>query len=114
MTTKLSKAAALSLDLTAKLAEHLDGQTEVGSISKTKVVKWVLRRKLDPRRRFTDKQRRLILRRDEGLCFYCQEPAGSDWEADHVLPWSMGGQTVLENGVCACRDCNNTKSNKVW
>lgn len=114
MARKLSKTAALSLDLTKKLADHLDSQTEIGTVSKKKVVGWVLKRKLDPRRRFTDKQRRLILRRDEGLCFYCGEEAGEDWEADHVLPWAKGGQTVVENGVVACHDCNNSKSDKVW
>lgn len=114
MTSKLSKTAAVSLELVEELAAHLDAQTETGSISKAKVVRWVLSSNVDDRRRFTDKQRRLIHRRDGGLCFYCGCEAGDDWQADHVLPWSRGGQTVIQNGVVACATCNNAKSDKVW
>lgn len=112
MSTLLSKTAALALELTAKLSEHLSSDTN--RISKEKVVRWAIDSKLDPRRAFTAKQRRLIWRRDGGICFYCRKPAGADWQADHVLPWSMGGRTVIQNGVCACAACNNAKSDKVW
>ena len=112
MTTLLSKTAAAKLTLTAKLAAHLS--TDTATVSKAKLVRWVLSSELDNRRRFTDKQRRLLEKRDGGKCFYCGAHAGDDWQADHVLPWSLGGQTVLKNGVVACASCNCAKSNKVW
>jgi 5-methylcytosine-specific restriction endonuclease McrA len=31
---------------------------------------------------------------------------------DHVLPVSRGGKTTFDNCVCACSDCNRSKSNK--
>lgn len=114
MTKRLTKTAAASLELVEQLAAHLDAQSLTGSVSKAKVIRWTLKPSKDARRRFTDKQRRMIVKRDKGICFYCGNVAGDDWEADHVLPHSLGGQTVIENGVCACRSCNNSKSDKVW
>ncbi len=35
-----------------------------------------------------------------------------EMEADHIIPWSKGGQTVKENCQMLCRHCNRTKSNK--
>ena len=36
----------------------------------------------------------------------------SEMEADHIVPWSKGGQTVKQNCQMLCRHCNRTKSNK--
>ena len=35
-----------------------------------------------------------------------------DMEADHIVPWSKGGKTTLENGAMLCSSHNNFKSNK--
>lgn len=35
-----------------------------------------------------------------------------EMEADHIIPWSKGGKTVIENCQMLCRHCNRTKSNK--
>ena len=35
-----------------------------------------------------------------------------EMEADHIIPWSKGGQTVKQNCQMLCRHCNRTKSNK--
>ena len=35
-----------------------------------------------------------------------------EMEADHIVPWSLGGKTVKENCQMLCRHCNRTKSNK--
>lgn len=35
-----------------------------------------------------------------------------EMEADHIVPWSKGGRTVIENGQLLCRDCNRRKSAK--
>lgn len=36
----------------------------------------------------------------------------SEMEADHIVPWSKGGKTVIENCQMLCRHCNRTKSAK--
>lgn len=33
-------------------------------------------------------------------------------EADHITPWSEGGQTIIENCQMLCRDCNRRKGAK--
>lgn len=36
----------------------------------------------------------------------------SEMEADHIVPWSKGGHTVIENCQLLCQDCNRRKSAK--
>lgn len=76
------------------------------------------------RRDFTAEQRATMYARDGGRCHYCgvlvhyemncQWVDGCDtcFEADHVVPWSRGGETVLSNGVTACRFHNRLKSDR--
>jgi hypothetical protein len=57
----------------------------------------------------------LVLRRDGFRCKACgaspaREP-GIDLDVDHVVPWSEGGETILENLQSLCRTCNGGKSN---
>jgi hypothetical protein len=35
-----------------------------------------------------------------------------EMEADHIVPWSKGGHTVIDNCQLLCRDCNRKKSAK--
>ena len=37
----------------------------------------------------------------------------NDWEADHIVPWSKGGKTEIENGPVLCPTCNSKKSNNL-
>ena len=52
-----------------------------------------------------------ILKRDAFTCQYCGRNGGERMTIDHVIPKSMGGRTVWENVVSACRGCNLKKSN---
>ncbi len=60
---------------------------------------------------------RLWLESDQ-LCFYCGQTvgvkeflAGSDAEIEHVVPKSLLFDDSFSNKVCACRKCNEEKSN---
>jgi hypothetical protein len=56
-----------------------------------------------------------ILHRDRFTCCACgRSPAmtaGIELHVDHVIPWSKGGETVLENLQTLCLSCNLGKSN---
>lgn len=53
-----------------------------------------------------------ILKRDGYTCQYCGRNGGERMTIDHIIPRSMGGRTVWENVVSACRACNLKKGNK--
>lgn len=74
----------------------------------------------DGPRLFPLELRRRIFARDGGRCQYCRvalhyesdcRRGGCDdcYEADHVEPWSDGGDTTLGNAAAACRACNQAK-----
>jgi 5-methylcytosine-specific restriction endonuclease McrA len=53
-----------------------------------------------------------ILKRDGFTCQYCGRNGGERMTIDHIVPKSLGGRTVWENVVSACRACNLRKGNK--
>ncbi|MDH3890402.1 MAG: DUF262 domain-containing protein [candidate division Zixibacteria bacterium] len=68
----------------------------------------------DDQRLFTHEQRLAIYRRDQGICQLAKKCDGrkcewNAWEADHKIPWSKGGRTVVANGQVACPECNASK-----
>ncbi len=64
-------------------------------------------------RAFSDRQKREAFERQEGICPKCMETFTlTEMEADHITPWSEGGQTVKENCQMLCKKCNRLKSNK--
>jgi len=56
-----------------------------------------------------------VLQRDHFSCCACgASPAitpGVDLHVDHVVPWSKGGETTMENLQTLCSTCNLGKSN---
>ncbi len=71
----------------------------------------------DGQRMFTNEQRLAIYRRDNGLCGVQIKCSGEKcewdaWEADHIVPWSQGGKTVVANGQVACPACNASKGSR--
>ena len=66
---------------------------------------------LDKLRDFTESQRRQIFARDNHKCVECGSE--ENLEADHILPWSKGGKTHIDNGQTLCEYHNRSKSNKV-
>ncbi|MEL6152155.1 MAG: DUF262 domain-containing protein [Chloroflexota bacterium] len=65
----------------------------------------------DAQRHFTNLQRMVIYRRDKGICQICgEEVVYAAFEADHVVPHSQGGKTVVANGQTTHRLCNASKA----
>lgn len=52
-----------------------------------------------------------VYRRDGGRCVYCGST--EDLQLDHIIPFSKGGATTIENLQLLCRKCNLEKSNKI-
>ncbi len=65
--------------------------------------------KLDSRRFFSTTQRNEIFVMYKGRCAICGEKLDENWQADHIIPWSQGGRTVIENGQPTCETCNKKK-----
>lgn len=49
-----------------------------------------------------------VFRRDEGRCVQCG--AVERLEVDHVIPWSRGGATSVDNLQLLCLPCNRSKA----
>ena len=54
---------------------------------------------------------RALEQRQNGLCYYCQQPYGK-YQIDHRQPLSRGGSNWPENIVLTCEPCNLHKSDK--
>ena len=76
----------------------------------------------DSKRAFSEAERIAIYRRDRGRCQMCIDEdipdrecivPWKDFEADHVLPHSRGGQTLIENGRVLCRTHNRSKGARI-
>lgn len=47
-----------------------------------------------------------------GRCFYCGKILSKEQQTvDHIIPQEVGGPTITNNLVLACKKCNNEKSN---
>lgn len=65
----------------------------------------------DSQRNFDEAQRQVIFRRDRGFCQECGVRCEwNAWQADHIVPWSRGGKTIVSNGQVLCPSCNAAKS----
>ena len=67
------------------------------------------KRDINLRLRFT------VMKRDNFKCCMCgRSPAttlGLELHIDHIIPWSKGGETTIDNLQTLCSDCNLGKSN---
>ena len=75
----------------------------------------------DENRAFSELERIIIYRRDKGFCQQClreEKPENeakvswSKYQADHVLPHSKGGKTIIENGELLCAYHNQPQFRK--
>lgn len=65
-----------------------------------------------PRKSIPDNVRVAVMARDGRVCAYCGKTIGmrTSFHLDHVIPYSRGGDTSVENLVVACVRCNGAKS----
>lgn len=50
----------------------------------------------------------------DGICHYCGKKFPPDeLTMDHLIPLAKGGKSIKANLVPACKDCNNSKKNKL-
>ena len=52
-----------------------------------------------------------VWNRDGGKCVYCG--SNENLHLDHIIPFSKGGDTSVENLQLVCQKCNLEKSNKI-
>ena len=62
----------------------------------------------------SDKLRYTVLKRDNFKCCACGASPAKDpsveLHVDHIVPWSKGGETTIENLQTLCSKCNIGKS----
>ena len=84
-------------------------ESEPTSDTASDVANHITRRDINLRMRF------IVMKRDNFKCCMCgRSPAttpGLELHIDHIIPWSKGGETVIDNLQTLCSDCNLGKSN---
>lgn len=59
----------------------------------------------------------LVLQRDNFKCCICGRTPAKDssieLQVDHIVPWSKGGETLMDNLQTLCSQCNLGKSNLI-
>ena len=69
--------------------------------------------KLLEKRAFADGVKTKVFNEQKGVCPVCKNKFKlQEMQADHIIPWSKGGTTALENCQMLCRACNQTKGAK--
>jgi superfamily II DNA or RNA helicase len=64
-------------------------------------------------RTFNKRQKQFLFALHDGKCAMCGDALKKGWHADHIIPFSKGGETILSNGQALCPECNLSKSNKM-
>lgn len=68
---------------------------------------------LEHPRRFTDKQKEFKLKEQHDKCATCSSYVSfGECEADHIIPYSKGGNTSDNNLQVLCKNCNRKKGNR--
>ncbi len=62
---------------------------------------------------FSAIQRKILIFKSAGECQLCGKKIGKSFHADHVLPWSRGGITKVNNGQALCSVCNLKKGGRM-
>lgn len=57
--------------------------------------------------------RNLLFESSDGRCNQCGKPLDTDWHADHIIPYSVSGETDPFEMQALCPSCNLTKGTKM-
>lgn len=80
----------------------------------TKIIQTKTKAGVNKNRLFRGTLRMKILDRDQYSCVLCGrgvevlKDIGHHLEVDHIIPWSKGGTTSMENGRTTCSECNRS------
>lgn len=61
----------------------------------------------------SNRDRALLWYAADGKCQICGQPLGDDWEADHIVPWSVTHRTNVHEMQALCAQCNRKKGANV-
>lgn len=64
---------------------------------------------LDPKRTFTSDVKDSLFARSQKCCKCNSVKSYNELEVDHILAWSKGGRTNLQNAQLLCKSCNTSK-----
>jgi 5-methylcytosine-specific restriction endonuclease McrA len=70
-------------------------------------------RKLQNGGSYTHDDLDMLYKQQKGCCWYCGKFVGLTFDIDHRVPVSRGGSSDISNIVIACRECNDSKGNKL-
>ena len=63
-------------------------------------------------REFSDKEKSMMYSKQNGICPICGKHYEiEEMEGDHIIPWSKGGKTTIDNLQMLCKKCNREKGN---
>ena len=65
------------------------------------------------KRFFSKRQKRIMKLMSGNLCENCGVELKGNFHADHKIPFSKDGQTILKNAQALCQKCNLKKGNKI-
>ena len=65
------------------------------------------------KRLFTQRQKRILKLSSGNICQLCGKKLKGKFHADHIIPYSKGGKTILNNAQALCINCNQEKGNKL-
>jgi hypothetical protein len=63
------------------------------------------------RKALTNEIMSAVWARDEGMCVECGST--DDLQFDHMVPYSKGGSSTVENLRILCQPCNSSRGNKI-
>jgi 5-methylcytosine-specific restriction endonuclease McrA len=64
------------------------------------------------KRAFTKRQKKILALSSGNMCEICGGSLTKSFHADHVIPYSKKGKTILNNSQALCEKCNLKKGNK--
>ncbi|TVM03004.1 MAG: HNH endonuclease [Candidatus Brocadia sp. WS118] len=62
------------------------------------------------RSKISENERGEVFKRDNFQCIKCGSM--ENLSIDHILPFSLGGDTIMSNLQTLCRACNSKKGNR--